>query len=155
MWMILLANVFQEVKCRGTADCTATAWLMRPIAAPRMGHIGHKFEAPGDRGGRAVRAARLSDPRRATVAGAAWPTGAVGTFWAHLGTNQSNPSELHQMLFRRSQPFQRPDLRQVEGSNPSARTDSVAAFSQLDGKFPCLLATSLAASWPHFGHTFE
>ena len=61
------------------------AWLMRPIAAPRMGHIGHKFEAPGDRGGRAVRAARLSDPRRAKVAGAAWPTGAVGTFWAHLG----------------------------------------------------------------------
>src|ERR1700761_1329247 len=34
------------VKCRGTADCTATAWLMRPIAAPRMGHIGQKFEAP-------------------------------------------------------------------------------------------------------------
>jgi len=52
MWMILLANVFQEVKCRGTADCTATAWLMRPIAAPRMGHIGQKFEAPG----------RLNDP---------------------------------------------------------------------------------------------
>jgi hypothetical protein len=24
----------------------ATAWLMRPIAAPRMGHIGQKFEAP-------------------------------------------------------------------------------------------------------------
>jgi hypothetical protein len=46
MLMILLANVFQEVKCRGTADCTATAWLMRPIAAPRMGHIGQKFEAP-------------------------------------------------------------------------------------------------------------
>ncbi|HXO49377.1 MAG TPA: hypothetical protein VN897_19080, partial [Mycobacterium sp.] len=22
MWMILLANVFQEVKCRGTTDCT-------------------------------------------------------------------------------------------------------------------------------------
>jgi hypothetical protein len=52
MWMILLANVFQEVKCRGTADCTATAWLMRPIAAPRMGHIGQTFEAPG----------RLNDP---------------------------------------------------------------------------------------------
>ncbi|MDT5345922.1 MAG: hypothetical protein QOE52_5106, partial [Mycobacterium sp.] len=86
MWMILLANVFQEVKCRGTADCTATAWLMRPIAAPRMGHIGHKFEAPGDRGGRAVRAARLSDPRRATVARARpAATPVVGTFWAHLG----------------------------------------------------------------------
>jgi hypothetical protein len=29
-----------ELLCRGTADCTATAWPMRPIAAPRMGHIG-------------------------------------------------------------------------------------------------------------------
>ncbi len=46
--------------------------------------------------------------------------GAVGTFWAHLGTNQSNLSESHRMLFRRSQPFRRPDLRYVEGSNPSA-----------------------------------
>src|SRR5262249_35605617 len=34
------------------------------------------------------------------------PSGhAVGTFWAHLGTNQGNLNELHRMSFRRSQPF--------------------------------------------------
>ena len=42
----------------------------------------------------------------------------AGTFWAHIGTNQGNPSESHRILFRRSQPVRSSDLGHAEGSIP-------------------------------------
>jgi hypothetical protein len=66
----------------------------------------------------------------------------VGTFWAHLGTNQGNQIESHWMLFRRSQPFRCPDLGHAEGSNPSATAMSRTLSMQVDGVLCGLSAQS-------------
>ena len=59
----------------------------------------------------------------------------VGTFWAHLGTNQGNLSESHRMLFRRSQPFWLSDLGHAEGSNPPATATVLDLFAQFRSLF--------------------
>jgi hypothetical protein len=56
----------------------------------------------------------------------------VGTFWAHLGTNRRNPSELRHLSFRRSAPFRRRDLGNAEGSNPSATASNTRPSAQVD-----------------------
>ena len=76
----------------------------------------------------------------------------MGTFWAHLGTNQGNLSELHRRLFRSSQPVLRRDLRHAEGSNPYATANRpyqnvlVRAISRGNHRDR---DTAVAAFWPH------
>ena len=57
----------------------------------------------------------------------------MGTFWAHLGTNQRNLSELQIMSFRRSQVFRRSDLGHAEDSNPLRRPLGSGRWGSVSG----------------------
>src|SRR5215217_3148865 len=92
---LVTAEAARQARGQETAPTRQTPSRTRTgrFATPRCVQIAHH---PAD---------RPPDSRPAPPDPSAIGGNAVGTFWAHLGTNQGNPREIQRMSFRCSQPY--------------------------------------------------